>query len=194
MKNTLMGVGTFFMAVALIMWMVHSWAFSLKKVITYSLIIISLIALGGFGWWMWNQHSNGTTDTRPRRAIAPTNTTALAVNTQSNVWDWTWETFNGEWIHGRQRNAVDETMAEMYPQTNGNIYFDVPYIEYHTPQRERVRLVKTGDKTWLGDRDQDYPEDHSRVRLDEIVPGEAYSGTITWTNGVMASCRLIRRK
>jgi hypothetical protein len=108
---------------------------------------------------------------------------------QAEEWEWTWRTLNGEYIHGRQKNADDETRAEIIPQVNGDLYFDVPYIEYGSPQRERVRLGKIGEKSWLGDRDQDNPKDHSRVRLEEVAPN-VYAGTITWPNGVVASCRL----
>lgn len=114
------------------------------------------------------------------------------ITTVQPRYEWTWKLPNNQFVHGRNKNADNETEAEIIPRNDGSLWFNIHYEEYGSPETERIRLGKVGDKSWSGDREQDNPRDRSRVDLDEVMPG-VYRGVITWPNGMIGRCSLVKK-
>jgi hypothetical protein len=197
-----------FLLVSLLIIVLIVWAWKAMKgtagrkkpwLITVSALIIALILVPLFREMTQNRQREQKAQEESRlnnpALPAPLSVSQIPVaRTQKMVYRWTWYVPSGEYIHGRNRNADEVTVAEMIENSTESLYFDVPYIEFGRPERERIRLGRVGlkaGKTWSGDRDQDRPKEHSRVDMRETGTN-AWSGTITWLpDGPVAICSLI---
>ncbi len=152
--------------------------------------IIGLLIFRLLVWGIVNHYPKQTSEKPTANSIQ------VAVN-KTIQYEWYWKLPPGVSRRGRNEKAANERLAEIIPQNdNSLLYADVPYFEYGSPQRERIRLVKTGDNTWEGTWEQDNPEDRARVVVDR--DGRGYHGTITWkdTDGTITvgRCHLIPTK
>ncbi|OHA46997.1 MAG: hypothetical protein A2541_01085 [Candidatus Taylorbacteria bacterium RIFOXYD2_FULL_36_9] len=138
--------------------------------------IVGLIVVALIGWGVWYFVSHN------KKAGGPlTNSSGIPV-TQSAQYEWYWKLPSGVYMHGRNESAPNERTAEAIPRSDGSIWADLHYMEYGSPETQRIRLWKVSDKMWEGDCDQDRPQEHCRLNLIEVALG-VYAGKITWKDG-----------
>jgi hypothetical protein len=107
-------------------------------------------------------------------------------------YEWYWELPSGVYVHGRNRSSPNDIITEGIPKGDPNvIWADLHYMEYGSPEIERIRIQKVGGKRWQGTSEQDNPMQRCRLDLLEVSPG-MYAGKITWQDGKEGTCYLKR--
>ncbi len=118
----------------------------------------------------------------------------VAVETKTVVdkticYEFYWKLPDGVYVNGRNEIAPDETIVEVVKLTESEFFLNQHYVEYRDPDTMRIRLRKTGDKSWEGTWEQDNPENHGRMELREVSTG-IYSGDRTWKKGERGFCSI----
>ena len=150
-----------------------------------ALVVVVMTVIGiGILWWRM-----------PPRIHKPDQAVISATDTNP-VYDVYWKLKSGEYHKGRNEKYAGARIAYGIPKANGSIWADVPYVEYGSPEAERIRLTKVATpaespESWEGTWEQDNPEDRGRVTVFNAGPG-IYTGSITWTDGKSAFFRLKR--
>lgn len=129
-----------------------------------------------------------------RAVVAVTNSgTQVASINQTIQYEWYWKLDNGETFpNGRNEAAPGERTMELVSDGNSDhLCFNLHYYEYGKPEIMRVRLAKTGEKTWGGTWEQENPKEGGKMTVNEISPG-VYAGTMT-DQGKVARCYLKKK-
>ena len=94
---------------------------------------------------------------------------------------WHWKLPDGVDVHGRNESDGNNPFAELIPRSDDSIWADFHYVEYGRQETERIRLSRTvgSTNTWSGTFEQDNPEEHGRIEVDQVVPG-IWAGDKIW--------------
>jgi hypothetical protein len=108
-------------------------------------------------------------------------------NQTNNDWTFQWELPRGQYDHGANKSDLLEAEVKFRPDGSlrVNIYFDNNY----KLDVCKMRLEKTGEKSWEGVWERDNPEDSGKCDLHEIAPG-VMGGSMTSKTGLTAFCTL----
>lgn len=151
-----------------------------------ALVLITIIAITGP--WLYK-----TSSERQAGVSVQNNTSAAKMQvTKQPEYEWYWKLPHGQFINGRNESARNERTAELIPRGNDEVWADLHYVEYGSPEILRIRLRKTGDKVWEGSCEQDNPRESCRLSLVESTPG-TYGGQIIWKDGRIGTCYLSKK-
>ena len=145
--------------------------------------VIVIVTLLPPWWWLIHYHVQ-------RKSKTPT--MIYSGNTNTPEYEFYWKLPQNVYVNSRNEIASDERLVEMIRLDDSQFWLNQHYVEYGRPEIMRIRLERVGDKSWEGTWEQDNPENHGRMNLDEITPG-VYAGDRTWKNGERGRCYIKRK-
>lgn len=144
---------------------------------------VVVILVGLLTWWL-------TSNSYEKEKVAIARTQLSSVATAMAQYEWTWELPPGKFVRGLNKGGP--MVAEIIPCSDGGLWVDTPYIEYGKQEKTRVRLSKTGEKSWEGVWEQENPADSGRCDLHQLSDG-VWAGHMTGKAGIPAFCTLKRK-